>query len=776
LHWAGEASLALFEWLARRAAGHSILILATYRGEEIDRNHPLRRLRRNLEWDRSGEHLSLDRLSAEAVADLLGRVTEFQSATPDVVRWLRDKSEGNPLFIEFFVQHWLDAGCPPRASAQDPIAIPGGIQALITRRLECLSEQARLLSEIASVVGVTFDIETIEQVSGWEEHQTLSTLNELLDRRLVQEAGARSEGPFEFVFSHHLIQSVIYTGIPERHLRRWHLRVGQAMEGLALRANRPDDWAGELGRHFAQGGDARRAVPYLLTAARQALALYADEQALRVISQAVALLDQARDFGEPAARLHWLWELLALREDVEHRHGHRQAQQSDLERMDQIAEQTRPADLAFECLQRWARYWHVTGQRQQETLVCEALQRRAQETGEPSWQAEALRANATLQIALGHVSSATPQSDLEQALALYRRAGHVAGQVSCLCLLTDAAVQQGHFKDAQARLEQARHLAQVDGDYTLLVQTLRAASGALFAQQDFVKAQQTATQMLDLCRSIDDREGEADSLARLGTISARLFAIQAAREYYAQARALYADLGKRQGQAGVLVNTGVLATRLGHYAEGQLAFEQAGELFQILEDVRGQAVCALNLCMAAYFQSEFVLARDAAARGLELARQMSSQVMEANALANLGAAERELGQLPEAIAHMETGLIIRRTLRQVAELGTDLCDLVVAYVRQGSLEVAQRAVIEMLDIYNQHEQTTMHPQYILWAAAQTFWAAGEESRAREYLDRACAVMQDKARAIPNDDSRACFLELPFNREIRLACEQGKWPA
>ena len=797
LHWAGEASLALFEWLARRAARHSILILATYRGEEVDRNHPLRRLRRNLEWDRSGEHLSLDRLSAEAVADLLSRVIEFQSASSDVIQWLRDKSDGNPLFIEFFVQHWLAsrADCP--SPADDPIAIPIGIQALITRRLECLSDQARTLSEIASVVGVTFDVETVGQVCGWEEHQALSTLSELLDRRLVREAGARGEGPFEFVFSHHLIQSVIYAGIPERRLRRWHLRVGQAMEGLYgdcpsnPSAGLGQGLAGELGRHFALGGDVQRAVPCLLTAARQALTLYADEQALRVISQAVALLDEAQGFGDSITHLHWLWESLALREEVEHRHGHRQAQQSDLEQMERIAEQVvhcspavelragrsreRNEELSFECLRRWARYWHVTGQRQQEEQVCQVLLRRTQETGELRWQAEALRANATLQIALGQVSGIILQSDLEQAVELYRHAGQVAGQVSCLCLLTDAAVQQGHFQEAQAQLEQARLLAQVDGDYSLLVQTLRAASGAWFAQQDFSKSQQTATQMLELCRTIGDREGEADSLARLGTVSARLFAIQAAREYYAQARALYADLGKRQGQAGVLVNTGVLATRLGHYAEGQLAFEQAGELFQILEDVRGQAVCALNLCMAAYFQGEFVIARGAAARGLELARQMSSQVMEANALANLGAAERELGQLPGAIAHMEAGLAIRRTLGQVAELGTDLCDLVIAYVRQGSLEAAQRSVVEMLDIYSQHEQAMMHPQYILWAAAQTFRAAGEQARAREYLERACAVMQGRARAIPNDDSRASFLELPFNREIRLACEQGVWP-
>ncbi len=766
LHWAGEASLALLEWLARRAAGHAILILATYRGEEVDRNHPLRRLRRNLEWTKLGDHLSLERLSAPAVAKLLAQVPEFQSASPDVVRWLQAKSEGNPLFIEFFIQHWLDVNCSP--SPNDPDAIPSGVQAMIARRLECLSEQARLLSEIASVVGVTFDIETMQQVSGWEEPQALSALNELLDHRLVREAGGK--GLFEFVFTHHLIQSVIYAGLDERRLRRWHLRVGQAMEGLytgrdALSAG--PGLAGELGRHFALGGDAHRAVPYLLTAARQALELYADEQALHLISQALALLEKAQDFGEPLAALHWQWDLLALREDVERRHGLRPAQQSDLERLDRIAEQTQQNDLALECLRRWAEYWHVTGQRQQEAHVCQELKRRALQAGDPRWQAEALRAAAAYQIALGQY--ATGRHELEQAVELYRRLNHVSGQVSCLCLLTDAAVQEGSFEQAQARLAQARQLAETEGDYSLLVHTLRAASGALFAQQDFGQAQQTATQMRELCRSIGDREGEADSLARLGTVSARQFAIQAARQYYNQATTLYADLGKRQGQAAVLVNAGILSTRLGHYAEGQRAYEQASEIFQALEDVRGQAVCALNLCMAAYFQHEYATARDAATRGLHLARQMSSQVMEANALANLGAAERELGELDAAIAHMEAGLAIRRTLGQVAELGTDLCDLVVAYVRRGFLEAAGRAVVEMLEIYDQNVSAMMHPQYILWAAAQTFRATGDEPHALEYLDRACAMMQERARAIPDADSRASFLELPFNREIRLAC-------
>jgi hypothetical protein len=73
--------------------------------------------------------------------------------------------------------------------------------------------------------------------------------------------------------------------------------------------------------------------------------------------------------------------------------------------------------------------------------------------------------------------------------------------------------------------------------------------------------------------------------------------------------------------------------------------------------------------------------------------------------------------LPQAIAHLEAGLAIRRTLGQPAELGTDLCDLTVAYCRHGNLAAAQRTTTEMLELYAQSEASMMHPQYILWAAA-----------------------------------------------------------
>jgi ATP/maltotriose-dependent transcriptional regulator MalT len=224
----------------------------------------------------------------------------------------------------------------------------------------------------------------------------------------------------------------------------------------------------------------------------------------------------------------------------------------------------------------------------------------------------------------------------------------------------------------------------------------------------------------------------------------------------------------------VLINAGFLANWLGQYAEARSAFRTAETIFQQLEDVRGQAISALNLGMVAFYQGNHAAARQAAERGLVLARQMGSQVMEANALANLGAAERELGELDLAVMHMQAGIELRRKVGQPAELAVDLCDLTEAFLRRGNLEQARRATDEMLALHDAAPGSMMYPQYILWAAAQTALASGDVHRARSLFAKATETLETKAAAIPEADSRAAFLELPFNRRLRDAAA-AQWP-
>lgn len=120
--------------------------------------------------------------------------------------------------------------------------------------------------------------------------------------------------------------------------------------------------------------------------------------------------------------------------------------------------------------------------------------------------------------------------------------------------------------------------------------------------------------MLEICRTIGDREGEADALSRLATTMARLFRVEEAQKYSAMAAELYRRLGQRQGEAAVVLNAGMLVVNLGHFAEGIELFRRAETLFASMDDLRGLAISALNQSAAAIYHEDFVQAGNAAAQ------------------------------------------------------------------------------------------------------------------------------------------------------------------
>ncbi len=744
LHWAGSATLAWLEFAASRLAPLPALIVGTYREEEASRDHPLRTTRRRLQKANLVTHLALGRLDAASVHQIAER------CAPELGETLYAMSEGNPFFVNELIRDWIESG----KTATGP-QVPGSVETTITARFARLSPSAQTCAEVASVIGTSFDTDLVREVAGWSEAQTLDAFDELLDHHVMRETSGRRR--FDYAFTHHLIQSTIYATIPEDLRARRHRRAARVLEELAAQG---EAFAGELALHLDRGGDVTRAAEQYGRAAHHALAVYADAEALGHIQRALELAEA------PQLRA----DLVGLLETIHARRGEREAQRADLDQLRELAQSSGDEHLICDSLRREIRYQRALGDRQMEVALIESLETRVAESGRPRWQAEAQRERATYLISLSQYDAACPV--VERALAMYQSLGDAAGQVECLCLRAEIGIWQGRDQAVQTSLERAHALCQSNTNQSLLIQTLRAASAAAFTKQDFRAAFDLGTQMLDLSRRLGDLEGQADALVRLGTIETRLFQIQSARARYRQAANLYGRLGKKQGQAAVLLNTGLLAAnRLGRYTEGLEQFRQAAALFAEMNDVRGQMVSVLNIGMTAFFLGDFAEAKAAAQRGLELADQMASPVMKANALANLGAAERELGELDQAIEHMLVGLALRRSLSQPSDLGTDLCDLALAHLRAGKLEDARQAAEEMLALLASERESMLRAEYMLWVAAQICHALGEDVRARELLAQAFAELNAKAQTIPDDESRTSFLMYPFNREI-IAAYQG----
>jgi predicted ATPase/DNA-binding SARP family transcriptional activator len=756
LHRAGAATIALLEYLARRVSRHSLLILVNYRDEETSRTHPLRDLRRRLQREDLVNHLALGRLGSQAVESLVAQVYGLDTKASELAQRLYAECEGNPLFLGELIRDLLESGQSQHAFK----STPSGINGIIAGRVARLSEQTRLLVGIAAVVGEAFDVELVVQVSGWSEDQVHKCLGELIDHQVVREMGGSHRS--DYAFTHHLIQAAIYAEIPADDRQRRHRRVAQIMEEMY--PQQLDELATQMALHFDQGNDPTSATPYYLRAGRHALAVSAADEALAYLTRGLEL----------AVNPRLRFDLYALCETIHGRRGQRGEQRADLEQLDQLAHSLAEQNLVCDSLSRQILYERALGDREAEARCIAALTACAVSSGDRHWQIEALQAEATHQLLLGKFDDA--RAMLERVLRLRESLGETSSQAECYSLLAEAEVLQGHFSQAQKMLSRAAAVAGVQTNQSLLVQTLRSAAIAAMVQVDIDTAYALGQQMLELCQASGDRVGEADAHTRLGAAAARLFRVAEARERYEQAEDMYALLGDRKGQAATLINAAMLMANLGNYGAAMAQDRKAEALFLSLNDLRGQAIAAINFAWHAILQGAYATAAESAARGLEQARSMKSQVYEAYALSNLGAAERELGALPQAIEHIQAGINLRRKLGQAVELATDLTDLTITYLRTGDTNAARRTADEMLRILTADPDHMTYPQYILWAAAQTYRATGETEQSGAFLARAYTTLQQKASIIPDPPSRTTFLQIPFNRELLAAFEHGEWPA
>lgn len=300
-HWINDSTLAWLHYLARRVADAPVLLVATYRSEEVGPDHPLRGMALQLRQEALATDLELSCLSQAALARWM------VGADETLVMRVHRQTEGNPFFIletlralvedgaiRFEDGRWVEEG------GADALPVPSSVSELIEVRLARLSSTARQLASVAAVMGHTFDSGVVEHAYGQEEEAALAGWDELLRRRLVEEGDSPSVA--EYQFSHHLVREVIYQGLHYRRRRRLHRLVGEAMEGLYASAD-PEHSAGQMAHHFERAHEPERALTWLVVAGEQARRSYAQQEALGYFRRALDLLDPQRADGLAARAL-----------------------------------------------------------------------------------------------------------------------------------------------------------------------------------------------------------------------------------------------------------------------------------------------------------------------------------------------------------------------------------------------------------------------------------------------------------------------------------------
>ena len=333
LHCAGESTLALFEYVARRVTRSRVLLVGTYCDDGM-RTRALRDVRRRLERESLLSTLPLGGLAPEGVAALMARLVD---GTPErcaaIGADLHRRCDGNASVLHETLRACAASGVFDAGrrswdddTARRELSVPENLAESLRVRVERLPPDVRIVVEIAAVAGRVFSAELVRDVSGFDERRALDALDRLIDERIVRESGG---GRGDYTFCHPQLRTAVYQALPEPLRRRRHRRVGGVLE--QLHPDRTGELAVELAGHFDRGDEPKRAAAHYARAAADAAAVFANREAIEWARRALELSD---DVG---LRL----ELISLAETLYGRLGDRGAQRAAITRLVSLATELR---------------------------------------------------------------------------------------------------------------------------------------------------------------------------------------------------------------------------------------------------------------------------------------------------------------------------------------------------------------------------------------------------------------------------------------------------
>jgi class 3 adenylate cyclase len=272
VHWADSSTRHLLDYLARRLVRSRVMLLATYRSDELARQHPLTRMVQV--WQRTGiaETVSVTQMTPAQVADLIAAILDANDVSAELAAFVHERSDGNPFVLEELLREAIDRRDLVRTDqgwqrgSLDSLRLPGTVREAVLLRLGRLDPVQVEVLRAAAVLGRSFDYGLLAEVAEAEQTAVLTALEAAVALQLVEE-DAETSG--RYAWRHALTQEAIAsdTVVPKRqaiHSRAADVlgRTGGSAMAVAahlLKAGRGDEAAGAC---FRAADEAERSVAY----------------------------------------------------------------------------------------------------------------------------------------------------------------------------------------------------------------------------------------------------------------------------------------------------------------------------------------------------------------------------------------------------------------------------------------------------------------------------------------------------------------------------------
>lgn len=737
LHWAGEPTLDLLAFLARRLGSFPLLIVATYRTGTGAESPQLLAVRRKLAQEHRAASISPGHLSQDDLAQLVQAAGITYGAPQELAANVASLSGGNALFATQLLYGYAETNVlPDRTTALETIG------AAIASRFARLEGRTRAIAQAAASVGEAFTSDFIAAIGGWPEYEVLDAFDTLIDKGMIREAGAAA---LEYVFSHALIAQALYESVPQKGRTMRHRRIAALLERRA-ESERQNQSA--IARHWMLAGELVRAQAAHQRAAESALAVYARADAER---HARAALELAQGDDQ---RFH----SLLLLGKAQMRSANVTRWRADIDDLVATARRLGDTHRHYEALKVREAFEMQTGDRASQRATIDQMLALSREETMRAQRVQALDALGNLERLMGR---------LPESIALHREALDIAGDTVERAVVS--AIRR-HIVQSLSRLGEIDAVAeQVQAHRALLsggatpserLDLLASEVSLLLALDDEQAVRDKGHQLLEAAQAIGDLalEGQAH------LIIAHYFRDgKEARDHYEAARRLGEQIGERLLYLTAVLNFGSTEAELGNV-------DHALELAAIALPIARELQAPAQSCFALVTLSEANRLKGDVDAALAYAREAVSAILEGNdkraaasAHLALGLALFENGEVREGVAAMERAAELRREAQGPLALAEALAHLCVAYVELGEIDRAAELAAELLTCVEGNGLRRSSPLFCS-ALARVAQARGDRSEAFKWTARGQTAIAQRLQEF-DEASAAGYVRLPHVRAL-----------
>jgi DNA-binding CsgD family transcriptional regulator/tetratricopeptide (TPR) repeat protein len=276
LHWADGSTLDFVSFLARTIGDQRILLVATYRLDEVRPGDVLARLAVELVRAREARAMELPPLGPEELRGLL-EAAAGQALSADLTDTIFARTGGNPFFAEELLA----------AAGRGEPALPTLLRDALLQRVARVSPAGQAVLRVAAAFGRDVPYRLLAALSPVPEPELATALRQAVEHDvLIPDRAAAG-----YRFRHALLAEAVYGTLLPGEAELLHERLARALtDDPGLGGDRPV--AGELARHWSAAGRPAEALAASVRAAREAEAVYGLSEALRHVERVLELWPQ----------------------------------------------------------------------------------------------------------------------------------------------------------------------------------------------------------------------------------------------------------------------------------------------------------------------------------------------------------------------------------------------------------------------------------------------------------------------------------------------------